>query len=115
MSNDELKQKFLDQLKALELFPNNNEVKRLRSRVERALERIERKEREAEKVVEVIDVRAQANLARSIKLKKHFRYLRLIRNNFPDLKFLQIRKQFSSRRRGEEVSIPDVVWQNPSP
>jgi len=51
----------------------------------------------------------------SVALKKHFRYLRLIRDNFPDLTFTQIRKEFSRRRKGLESDIPDAVWQNPSP
>ena len=38
-----------------------------------------------------------------------------IRNNFPDLSYNQIRTQFAKRKSGQGVSIPDVVWQNPSP
>ncbi|QLH08814.1 hypothetical protein [Candidatus Nitrosotenuis sp. DW1] len=113
MSNEDLKQKLLAQIEALKLFPNNIQVKILRSRINKQLEQIS-KQTEIKETIPV-DKKQQANLSRSIKLKKHFRYLRLIRDNYPNLKFAEIRKQFSKRKRGEDVSIPDATWFNPSP
>ena len=102
------KDKLLRRLDALKLFPNNNEVRILRSRTQKALERLEKQK-------EVTVAPEPKVSTRSSSLKKHHRYIRLIRNNFPDLKYSDIRKQFAKRKRGQEVSIPDAVWQNPSP
>lgn len=104
------KKKLLDRLDALKLFPNNNEVKKLRSRTIRALERLE-----ITKDVKPIIPKIKDTQKRSSSLKKYHRYIRMIRDNFPDLEYLDIRKQFAKRRRGDSVTIPDAVWQNPSP
>jgi len=115
MSLEERKNKLLEQLEALKLFPNNNEVRTLRSRIIKQLEHIEKqiKEKELEPTPE--EKKAETSDKRSSKLTKYWRYIRLIRDNFPDLTISEIRKQFTKRRRGNEVSIPDAVWQNPSP
>ena len=108
MSIEERRNKLLKRIDALKLFPKNNEVRILRARTQKALERLE-------KQTELIVSPEPKVSTRSSSLKKHHRYIRLIRNNFPNLKYFDIRKQFAKRRRGEEVSIPDAVWQNPSP
>jgi len=105
----EEKKKLLEQLKALKLFPNNRLVKELRKQVLVKLGRIEKK------IPFVLPPEENSNLARSSKLKKYHRYLRMIRDTFPNLDYKTIRKQFSQRKQGKDVSIPDVVWQNPSP
>lgn len=105
--NDRRK-KLQDRLDALKLFPNNNEVRKLRSRTIRALERLEIPK--ATKPPKIHDSKK-----RSSSLKKYHRYIRMIRDNFPDLKYSDIRKQFAKRRQGGQVSIPDAIWQNPSP
>ena len=110
LSSDGIKNKLLEQLKALKLFPNNNEVRILRKRIKKQFEKIRTKEATPVPITVV-----PANVRRSKSLKKHFRYLRLIRNNFPNLKFGDIRKQFSNRRKGLESDISDAIWQNPSP
>jgi len=108
MSIEERRNKLLKRLEALKLFPNNNEVRTLRSRTQKALERLEK--------LDVTPTPIPLKVStRSSSLKKHHRYIRLIRNNFPNLKYFDIRKQFTKRKRGDEVSIPDAVWQNPSP
>jgi hypothetical protein len=56
-----------------------------------------------------------ANEARAGKMKKYHNYLRQIRNNYPDLTYAQLRRQFSERKRGIKTEVPDVVWRNPSP
>ena len=113
MSSEERKNKLNEQLNALKIFPNSRLVRDLRKKIKAELEKIERKEKVL--VPRPADIKTKANLSRSSKAKKYHRYIRLIRNNFPELKYGDIRKQFSKRRRGNEVSIPDAVWQNPSP
>ena len=108
MSLEEQRNKLLKRIDALKLFPNNNEVRILRSRTQKALERLEKQK-------EVTVAPEPKVSTRSSSLKKHHRYIRLIRNNFSDLKYSDIRRQFGKRKRGQEVSIPDAVWQNPSP
>jgi len=105
----ENKKTLREQLDALKIFPNNVLVRKLRKQIKDKLIKFEQKTKKKE------DVIAKANLQRSQKLKKYHRYIKLIRNNFPNLQHSQIRKQFSQRRQGKDVSIPDAVWQNPSP
>ena len=57
----------------------------------------------------------ETNLSRASKLRKYHHYIRLIKDNFPELEYNTIRKQLSERKQGKEVSIPDAIWQNPSP
>jgi len=101
------KQKLLEQLNALKLFPNNKLVKQLRAQIISQLEKLDKKE-------PVIKPKVKPSQKAS-KLRKYHRYLRMIRDNFPDLTYSQIRTQFAKRKRRDEVSIPDAVWQNPSP
>ncbi len=102
------KQDLLDQLQALKIFPNTKLVKQLRSQIKKKLEKINKKQKPIVK-------KRKANLTRSGKLRRYHNYIRQIRNNFPGLKYNQIRNQLSQRRQGKQVSIPDAVWQNPSP
>ncbi len=59
-------------------------------------------------------IKVSANQKRSAKLSKYWRYVKLIRDNFPDLETNQIRTQLKKRRKGEKTKIPDAIWQNPS-
>jgi hypothetical protein len=104
------KEKLAEQLRALGELPQIKEVKALRQRLEKELERLGEKESIAEEVSK--STRGQKI---SQALKNHFRYLRLIRNNFPDIKWNDLRKEYSKKRKGEESNIPDFIWQNPSP
>ena len=102
----ESKEKLLEHLNALNDFPNNKLVRQLRNQIKTKIERF--------KKTPVIALK-NVNLSRSNKLKRYHNYIRQIRNNFPDLKYNQIRTQFAKRKKGSDVSIPDAVWQNPSP
>lgn len=102
------KQRLLEQLSALKLFPNNKLVKQLRKQIILQLKKLDKKEKIPIKPDKKPNQRAS-------KLRKYHRYLRMIRDNFPDLTYSQIRTQFSKRKQGSEVSIPDAIWQNPSP
>ena len=55
-----------------------------------------------------------ANKIRSTKLKRYWRYIKLIRDNFPNLETNQIRTQLKKRQQGLESEISDAIWQNPS-
>lgn len=99
------KTKLVKQLEALKLFPNNKHVKELRKQIKLKLEKLENK-----KPKEKLQKHTKAG-----KLRRYHNYIRQIRNNFPNLTYSQIRSQLSQRRKGKSVSIPDVIWQNPSP
>ena len=104
--------KLREQLENFKQLPNIKEVvalrKRLRKELEKSIPKIKKE------VVAPAPTLTRGKKI-SVALKKHFRYLRLIRNNFPDLTFAQLRKEFSRRRKGLESEIPDAIWQNPSP
>jgi hypothetical protein len=102
----ETKEKLLEHFNALNNFPNNKLVKQLRKQIKTEIERLD---------VTTVTVSKNTNLSRSNKLKRYHQYIRLIRDNFPDLSHAEIRKQFAKRRNQEDVSIPDAIWQNPSP
>ena len=103
----ENKDKLLKQLDALKIFPNTKLVKELKNQIKNNLKKLE--------TIIPKKPKLDPNISRSNKLKRYHNYIRQIRNNFPDLKYNQIRKQFSKRKQGTNVSIPDAVWQNPSP
>ena len=102
------KDKLNEQIRALGKLPQLKEVRLLRQRLQRELERLTKREIKTEIIIPKPDTR-------SGKLKKYHRYLRIIRDSFPNLKYSQIRKQFAERRKGQETDIPDAIWQNPSP
>ena len=103
------KDEIIKQLENLKNLPKIKEVKALTQRLEKELQRFEG----IETTVKVISKPRSDKISQS--LKKHYRYLRMIRNSFPDLKWKDLRKEFSKKRKGEESNIPDFVWQNPSP
>ena len=94
-----------------------NQLKGLR--IKEAVSLRKRLEKEKSKLIpkEVLKVERiqSANVKRSSKLQRYWRYVKLIRDNFPDLKTNKIRKQLKERQQGQQVEIPDAVWQNPSP
>ena len=118
MSLDEKKDKLNEQLEALKLFPDNNQIRILRSRIDRQLESIEEKERL--EVIEVIPTKEElqevSNIARGKKLSRHHRYIRMIKDTyFPDKKYREIQKELKKRKEGQKSEIAEAVWENPSP
>lgn len=103
------KEKLQRQLDALKLFPNNNLIRQLRAQIKEKISRLEKEETIPANII------PQPKPTKSHNLTKYHRYIRLIRDNFPQYSYLEIRKQFSKRRKGKESNIPDAVWQNPSP
>ena len=105
--------KVREQINSLKNLPNLKEVIALRKRLEQELKILQTKQESKIKVTEFSKpTRAQKI---SSTLKKRFRYLRLIRNQFPEISWLDLRREFSRREKGMDSKIPDVVWQNPSP
>ncbi len=99
--------KVLDSLKG---FPNLREVRELRKRIQKEQKKI------VKPVVRVItSAKVDANVIRSVKQKRYWRYVKLIRDNFPNLPTNEIRRQLKERRQGKQVDISDAIWQNPSP
>jgi len=66
------------------------------------------------KVREVLD----ANKRRSNFMKGVWNYVKLVRDTYPELREQftprQMFSQYFARRRGEDIEIGDVFWQNPS-
>lgn len=98
----------LDQLKGIRI----KEAVNLRQRLEKEKEKLI--PREIETKIPKEQIKESANQKRSSKLSRYWRYVKLIRDNFPNLKTSEIRKQLKIRQRGEKTKIPDAIWQNPS-
>ncbi len=105
--------KVKEQLDSLKNLPNIKEVIALRKRLTRELNILESKEESKIEAIEFPKLTRAQKISKT--LKKRFRYLRLIRNQNPEISWLEIRRQFSRREKGLDSKIPDVIWQNPSP
>jgi len=100
----------LEQLKGLRI----KEAINLRKRLQKEKVKLIPKIKEPVERVSASTIKQIANQKRSKKLEKYWRYIKLIRDNFPDLKTNQIRSQLKRRRQGQDTKIPDAIWQNPS-
>lgn len=107
------KKKLLEQLEALKIFPNNNLVKQLRKQIKIKLKQLEIKKPKPE--ISISEKHAIANANRSAKVKRTWNYVKQIHKNFPNLTIKEIRSQLKQRVQGKKGSIPDAIWQNPSP
>lgn len=105
--------KVREQLESLKNLPNIKEVIALRKRLQSELKILEVDKDSRIEVTEFPKVSRAQKISKT--LKKRFRYLRLIRNQFPEFSWLELRREFSRRENGLDSKIPDVVWQNPSP
>lgn len=108
------KDKLVEQINALKQLPQVKEVRALRHRLEKELEKLTPKEIPLPKPTQE-EIRSEANARRSSWTRKYWRYVKLIRDNFPDLSIAEIRRQLKQRRKGFDTDIPDAIWQNPSP
>jgi len=116
MSLEEKRNKLNEQLEALKLFPDNNQIRILRSRINRQLESIE--ERERLEAIEVIptteELKELSNIVRGKKLSRHHRFIRMIKDTyFPDMKYREIQKELKKRKLGQKSEIAEAVWENP--
>lgn len=95
----------LDKLSGLRI----KEAVSLRKRLEKEKQKLE------SKAIPIKIVTTESiNKRRSSKLHRYWRYVKLIRDNYPNLKTNQIRTQLKIRKRGHPTDIPDAIWQNPS-
>ena len=100
----------LDQLlRTLQGLPRLREVRDLQKRLQKEKQRIEKPFKPI-----VTKPKISANRNRSVKLSRYWRYVKLIRDNFPNLSVKEIRQQLTQRKQGAQTKIPDAVWQNPS-
>ncbi len=105
--------KVKEQIESLKNLPNIKEVRALRKRLVSELKILDVKDESLIEVTEFPKITRAQKISRT--LKKRFRYLRLIRDQFPEISWLELRREFSRREKGLDSKIPDVVWQNPSP
>jgi len=105
--------KVREQLESLKNLPNIKEVIALRKRLNRELEILSIKDESKIEITEFPKITRAQKISRT--LKKRFRFLRLIRNQFPEMSIRELNKQLTRRQKGLDTDIPDVVWQNPSP
>lgn len=60
--------------------------------------------------------RIEANKNRKEKMKRTWRYIKSIQQNYaPEKSPKEIRSLLRKHRKGLETEIPDVAWRNPSP
>jgi len=101
----------LEQLKGLHI----KEAVSLRKRLNKEKEKIVIPTPEPEFVAPDMN---NANKRRSSFMKGVWRYIKLVSDTYPELReqftSRQMFSQFFARRRGEDVDINDVFWQNPS-
>jgi len=105
-------------LKQLKGLPKIKEISLLKKRLQKEKVKLVPKVVEsAEKLAEqVAQTKASANLKRSLKQKRNWRYVKLIFNFVGDeFSLKEIRKEIAKKRKGETSRIPDAVFQNPSP
>ena len=105
-------------LKQLKGLPKIKEISQLKKRLQKEKIKLVPKVVEtAEKVAQAVaDARNTANLKRSLKQKRNWRYTKLIFNFVGDQYSLkEIRQEIAKKRKGETSRIPDAVFQNPSP
>jgi len=101
----------LDQLLlTLQGLPRLREVNALKKRLEQEKKKIQKPIKPI-----ITKPKVNANRNRSVKLSRYWRYVKLIRDNFPNQTVQEIRTQLTQRKQGTKTEIPDAVWQNPSP
>lgn len=98
----------LDQLKGIRI----KEAVILRQRLEKEKQKLTPQKTEIKIPKE--QIKESANQKRSSKLSRYWRYVKLIRDRFPNLTTIEIRKQLKIRQQGQKTKIPDAIWQNPS-
>ena len=109
------------ELRALSSFRPTKQLEQFRrqlageySYAKRQLDLIQasKKAREAERRERV----KKANRNRSEKMKRTWRYLKSIQENYhPNKSLRELRSMFKKHKEGLETEIPDVAWRNPSP
>ena len=106
----------LDELKSL---PKIKEIRQLAKRLTREKEKLQPTIKPAVIPTTAEQRKLDANLRRSSIMKRKWNYIRQIWSNYPEIqKKFGLRDlfiQFHQRRKGQDVAVDDVFWQNPSP
>ncbi len=112
------KDKLDELLRLLGSVPKLKEVKQLSKRLQKEIRKIKTKSITIPKL-SVEQRRIEANKKRSTFMKGIWDFTKLIYDNYPQLReqftIRDLFSQYFARRRGEDISISDVFWQNPSP
>ena len=119
-SNNDNKRKLENLIKNLSDFLDIPSARRLTKALKSKIAKIETKETKAAESIEAKDARViKANILRSSKMKRHHHFTDLIREAAKadgiDVSYLEARRQIRDRKLGKDVSIPSVIWENPSP
>jgi hypothetical protein len=121
---EKLKQQLRDiqrELRALSVFRQNRQLAKFKrqllgeySYVKRQMTLIQESKKTKEREHREMIVRANKN--RSEKMKRTWRYMKNIQENYqPDKSLREIRSMFSKQKKGVDTEIPEVAWRNPSP
>ncbi|MDH5463597.1 MAG: hypothetical protein OEW49_04750 [Nitrosopumilus sp.] len=109
--------KLKEQLDSLKNIPNFAETRALRKRLQRELSKLTRQKIKQKHTSKIIS-KKELNQKRSSFMKGVWDYVKLILDTYPQLREKHTAKDmflmYFARRRGEDVSVGDVFWQNPS-
>ena len=90
-------------------------LRQLQGRRSFLLRLIQQKESTSTKIERVNDAKRQkANINRSEKNKRNWRYAKAIAANY-GIPVQKVRSELKKRKKGFDSDISDVVWRNPSP
>jgi hypothetical protein len=111
-------EKELEAIKGFRLTPSLKKFQRAlfgeQSFVKSKLEKLSQTEEIKKRTV--AEKNSLANKNRSSKMKRTWRYLKAIQQNyFPNLSLRELRTALRKHRQGLETDVPDVAWRNPSP
>ena len=109
------------EISSLQTFRQTKQAKQLlrqlfgeQSFIKRQIKQLESTQESKEKQRE--ERIAKANLNRSEKMKRSWRYFDSILEKYPiDKSPKELRSSFSRFKRGLETDIAEVIWRNPSP
>jgi len=109
------KDKLDELLRLLGSVPKIKEVKQLSKRLQKEKQKLVPKQKPIKDEISIRQRKQIANQKRSAKQKRNFRFARQIRNFFPEMSILEIRREIAKRKKGKRSSIPEAAFQNPSP
>jgi len=104
-------------LEELKNLPKIKEIRQLAKRLTKEKEKLLPKEPTVTPTP--VQRKIDANLRRSTLMKKKWNYIKQIWANYPEIRkkfgLRDLFIQFHQRRKGQDVAVDDVFWQNPSP
>ena len=126
MSTTPDKQRITELLQSLADFLNIPSARKLTKDLEQEIANIESKETKAVESIEAKAARVEkANILRSSKMKRHHFFTGKVyqvaldndvrKADGTSLTYLDVRRQYDTRKKGKDVSLPEVIWENPSP